>query len=97
MEVLKAYDWPGNVRELSNAIERAMVVGKKDSIQPEDLPLARRAGNSGGDALALEAIERRHIGSVLEQTDWNITRAAELLEIDRATVYNKIRKYDLKQ
>ena len=41
MDLLTAYDWPGNVRELSNAIERAMVVGKPPAIRPEDLPLRR--------------------------------------------------------
>ena len=98
MERLKAHDWPGNVRELSNAIERAMVVGKQESLQPEDLPLGQLGGNNArGEALALAEMEKQHIGSVLERTDWNITRAAELLEIDRATVYNKIKKYDLKE
>jgi two-component system response regulator HydG len=97
MAALQAHDWPGNVRELSNAIERAMVVGKHTAIQPGDLPLGPRAGNARGEALALAEMEKRHIGSVLERTDWNITRAAELLQIDRATVYNKIKKYGLKE
>ena len=96
MAVLQAHDWPGNVRELSNAIERAMVVGRKETIQPDDLPLSRRSGN-GSRGITLADMERRHIQSVLDSTDWNITRTAELLEIDRATVYNKIKKYQLKE
>jgi len=96
MAVLMAWDWPGNVRELSNAIERAMVVGREVAIQPEDLPVrigARRAANGQPDSLA--EVERRHINAVLDRTDWNITRSAEILGIDRVTVYNKIKKYGL--
>ena len=98
MERLMEHDWPGNVRELANAIERAMVVGAPPAIRAEDLPLptaARRAG-PGGDA-SLAEVEREHVAAVLERTGWNITRAAEILQIDRATVYNKIKRYDLRR
>jgi DNA-binding NtrC family response regulator len=97
MAVLEAYDWPGNVRELSNAIERAMVVGKTGEILPEDLPVGRPTRDGTGEADSLAEVERKHIASVLEGTDWNITRAAELLKIDRVTVYNKIKKYGLRR
>ncbi len=97
MELLVRHDWPGNIRELCNAIERAMVVGSPPEIRPEDLPLrgrtARRA--DAGDALA--QVERRNIAEVLERTDWNITRAAKILRIDRVTVYNKIKKFGLER
>ncbi len=96
MKVLVAYDWPGNVRELSNAIERAMVIGKGPAIQPADLPLrnhTRTVAASDGDSLA--EVEKRHIAAVLERTEWNISAAAQVLGIDRVTVYNKIRKYGL--
>ncbi len=96
MEVLTAYDWPGNVRELSNAIERAMVVGKPPVIRPQDLPV-RPAGATSGPGDSLLAVEKRHIAEVLERADWNITRAAETLGIDRVTVYNKIKKYGLRR
>jgi two-component system, NtrC family, response regulator HydG len=97
MKVLEGYDWPGNVRELSNAVERAMVVGKTDAILPEDLPVRRSMGGPAGAADSLAEVERRHIAAVLEGTGGNITRAAELLKIDRVTVYNKIKKYDLRR
>jgi DNA-binding NtrC family response regulator len=97
MAVLEAYDWPGNVRELSNAIERAMVVGKGRSIQPEDLPLRGAPRVPPAEADSLAEVERRHVASVLEKVDWNITRAAEALRVDRVTVYNKIKKYGLKR
>ncbi|MEJ2185058.1 MAG: sigma-54 dependent transcriptional regulator [Gemmatimonadota bacterium] len=95
MAMLEAYDWPGNVRELSNAIERAMVVGKQEAITPGDLPLGGRPRSPGNAPDSLADVEKLHIASVLDRTGWNITRAAELLGVDRTTVYNKIKKYDL--
>jgi len=100
LELLQDYDWPGNVRELANAIERAMVVGQPPEIRPEDLPLgAPRPAPTGEttEPVSLAELEKRHIASVLEQTGWNITRAAEVLGIDRVTVYNKIKKYGLRR
>ena len=98
MELLVAQDWPGNVRELSNAIERAMVVGTPPEIRPGDLPLrSTRAAGSGAGDVSLAEIEKRHIADVLERTGWNISRTAEILEIDRATIYNKIKRYGLER
>ncbi len=94
MDLLMAHPWPGNVRELSNAIERAMVVGKPPVIRPRDLPLRQQVAVAGR-ADSLSAVEQRHIAEVLERTEWNITQAAELLGVNRVTVYNKIRKYGL--
>jgi len=97
MDLLVAYDWPGNVRELSNAIERAIVVGTAPTIRPDDLPLrSPRALGTAGD-VSLAELERRHIADVLDRTAWNISRTAEILEVDRATVYNKIKKYGLER
>jgi two-component system response regulator HydG len=98
MELLVAQDWPGNVRELSNAIERAMVVGTPPEIRPADLPLrpSRAVGTGVGD-VSLAEMERRHIAEVLERAGWNISRAAEILDIDRATIYNKIKRYGLER
>ncbi len=96
MELLESHPWPGNVRELSNAIERAMVVGKPPHIRPADLPIyTTRPDTAGGDSLS--AVEHRHIASVLERTEGNVTRAAEILGVDRVTVYNKIKKYGLRR
>jgi DNA-binding NtrC family response regulator len=96
MEMLVGYDWPGNVRELSNAIERAMVVGKPPTVQPEDLPLKQRPREALGAEQSLAEMEKQHIAAVLEQTGGNVTRTAEILKIDRVTVYNKIKKYGLR-
>jgi DNA-binding NtrC family response regulator len=96
MAVLLAHDWPGNVRELANAIERAMVVGKPPAIRRPDLPVL--GGGVGGEppAKSLAEVEKRHIARILVEKEWNITRAAEMLEIDRATLYSKIKKYGLR-
>jgi DNA-binding NtrC family response regulator len=97
MDVLVRYNWPGNVRELENAIERAMVVGKPPAIRPEDLPFQLSDKNSLPHTGSLSAVEKNHISSVLEQYNWNISRSAEVLEIDRVTLYNKIHKYGLRK
>jgi DNA-binding NtrC family response regulator len=97
MDTIVRYNWPGNVRELENAIERAMVVGKPPAIRPEDLPYQLTEKNHLLPAGSLAAIEKAHIISVLEQNRWNISRSAEILQIDRVTLYNKIEKYGLKK
>jgi DNA-binding NtrC family response regulator len=92
------YPWPGNVRELENAIERAMVIGREPEIQAGDFPLqitSPAAPEEGGQAL--EDVERGHILRVLEACDWNQTRAAKTLGIDRVTLYNKIKKYGFRK
>ena len=94
LDEMMLYDWPGNVRELQNAVERAVVVGKRRKIQPEDLPFCLApAGLPTGSAL--KDVERAHIARVLEENQWNVARSARILEIDRSTLYTKIRRYNL--
>ncbi len=102
--VLLSYRWPGNVRELENAIERAMVVGKGPVLEVKDLPVSARngaGGNGDGDSEApprsLQALEKDHIGRVLHDCNGNITLAARVLGIDRATLYNKLKRYGLRR
>ena len=101
MRVLMEYNWPGNVRQLENAIEHALVVGRGLEILVQDLPgnLARKECfelNSTGD-LSMESAEKEHILKILKSYDWNIKLTAEVLRINRVTLYNKIKKYDLKK
>lgn len=96
MEILLNHSWPGNVRELENAIERAMVVGKAPEIRPEDLSFSYDK-NFSSISDSLEEVEKNHIAKVLRKYDWNITKAAAALEIDRVTLHNKIKKYGLQK
>ncbi|MEO0106477.1 MAG: sigma-54 dependent transcriptional regulator [candidate division WOR-3 bacterium] len=101
MELLLSYDWPGNVRELENVIEHAVVVAKGKEILKKDLPknLTDRFSVSrfANRDLRLDAIEREHILNVLKIYDWNIKKVAQVLGINRVTLYNKIKKYGLKK
>jgi len=99
LKTLMEYHWPGNVRELENVIERAMVVCKENIIGPEDLHLIKRvpSGESPGYNKTIRAVEREHILKILKENHWNIQRSAEVLDIDRVTLYNKIKKYGLKE
>lgn len=92
---LENYDFPGNVRELENMIERAVVIGNGKEIRAKDLPLDENSEEKTVESL--NDIEKNHIRSILEKYNWNISRAAKALRVDRATLYNKIKKYDLKQ
>ena len=97
MNILTDYDWPGNVRELENAMERSVVICKEKDIQPAHLPFSNARLEEGGSSGSLEAIQMHHIKKVLEQTDWNISKASILLQVDRATLYNKIKKFNLQK
>jgi DNA-binding NtrC family response regulator len=101
LAILTAYSWPGNVRELENAIERAVALAPGAELTPDDLP--QRIKNSGGIAafiarssqhhLTLREIERDYILETLRKTSGNKTRAAELLGLDRKTLYRKLDEY----
>jgi len=97
MDEMMLYEWPGNVRELENAIERAVVIGKGRKIVPKDLPIFRQEFIQPAADHSLKSVEREHIVHVLDKTQWNISRSAEILGIDRTTLYNKIRRYRIKR
>ena len=99
MDFLVHYDWPGNVRELENAMERAMVIGKVDTIIVDDLPFHVSANNFSNDenGKSLSAMEKKYIFKILNENNWNISRSASVLEIDRVTLYNKINEFTLKR
>jgi DNA-binding NtrC family response regulator len=95
MRHLEAFEYPGNVRELENMIERAIVVGNGKVIRLRDLPMGKEVMSSSIESL--DELERKHILKILEKYKWNISRASKALNVDRATLYNKIKKYELKQ
>lgn len=104
VRTLVAYDWPGNVRELESAIEYAVLHARGNEIVPDDLPVklqsdqVRSAARSPLSALfedlpALDELERRYLLYVLEVAGGNRTRAAEVLGIDRRTLYRMIERH----
>jgi len=97
LKLLMDYDWPGNVRELENVIERALVIGRGKEIVTEDLPFSRKQLGPETMPNSLKLMEKMHIKKILEETDWNISKSARLLEIDRQTLYNKIAKYKIEK
>ncbi len=100
MRLLMSQEWPGNVRELRNVLERAVVVASGEVIQADDLGLAAPITALGTGPLgmvSLEEVEKRHIANVLLETGGNISQAARVLAINRATLYNKIKRYHLRR
>jgi DNA-binding NtrC family response regulator len=94
--LLLRYNWPGNVRQLKNIIERACILAADRIIQPSDLPESIRGAEVPifqTPIASLGVIERAHILRVLEHCGGNKKAAAELLEIDRSTLYAKLRQY----
>jgi DNA-binding NtrC family response regulator len=111
MAAMQRYDWPGNVRELENAVERAVVLSRKLQVEVEDLPDPVQFYNGKAPTphasdkdvndrpmtleAALEVPERRIIEAALKRNDWNRQSTAAELDINRTTLYKKMRKYRL--
>jgi DNA-binding NtrC family response regulator len=106
MDCLLQYAWPGNVRELENVIERAVLLSKNSLIDTEDLPpaLLESCRRIQPDSLpvrslkkALEAPERSIIEAALEAHQWNRQETARALQINRTTLYKKMKQYGLEK
>lgn len=100
------YSWPGNVRQLESAIERALLLAEGDEITSEDLPLEIRQTahieGTGGfklppEGISFEELERSLIIQAMEQTGWNITRAAKLLGLSFRTMQYRLDKFGIKR
>jgi DNA-binding NtrC family response regulator len=91
---IREFNFPGNIRELENMIERAIVVGNGKKITLKDLPMEKSFVSSTAESL--DEFEKAFILQILNKYDWNISRTARALKVDRVTLYNKIKKYDLK-
>ena len=92
---LEEFSFPGNIRELENMIERAIVVGNGKKITLKDLPIGKTESTPSFECLG--DIEKNHVEQILNKYNWNISATAKALKVDRVTLYNKIKKYNLKQ
>ncbi len=94
--ILMSYAWPGNVRELRNVIERAVVIARGRMIGAEELTfLAPVAPECQLGTMTLQEVELSHVKAALETCNWNISRAAKQLGIDRSTLNRKIKRHNL--
>lgn len=96
LEAMKRYAWPGNVRELKNVLERAVTFNDTGVMQAEELELGEEGEPSptplpGGEG-SLDLMEKEHIIKVLRETGGNKKKAAEILGIERRTLYNKAKR-----
>jgi transcriptional regulator with PAS, ATPase and Fis domain len=105
LEALERHDWPGNVRELRNVIERAILLETTDKIGLRSIVIETThvqetagapAGGRAGD-FSLEKAERELIARALRETGWQKTQAASLLGITRATLYAKVKQYNIQR
>ncbi|MGH7556896.1 MAG: sigma-54-dependent transcriptional regulator, partial [Gemmatimonadota bacterium] len=101
---LEAYGWPGNVRELRNVLQRAMILSPGPTLRPSDLPALAAPPETGVEdpiralrraGLSLADVEREYYRAALEETGWNLTRAAAALDVHRNTVRRKIAELGL--
>jgi two-component system, NtrC family, nitrogen regulation response regulator NtrX len=105
LERLQGYDWPGNVRELKNVLERAIILGgRAGPIEADDLPgyLAsprELTRPTEGETLRdyLRRAERGYVQQVLDEAEWNVTRAAAVLGLERTHLHRKIREHGLRR
>jgi DNA-binding NtrC family response regulator len=93
-----AYSWPGNVRELENVIERSVTMNEGSSLKPEDLPERLRSGNYAAvvlnqareNQMTLRQLGQVYVAETLRRAGGNKSRAAEMLDVDRKTLYRKL-------
>jgi DNA-binding NtrC family response regulator len=97
MELLKSYDWPGNVRELENAVERAVVLSKSRTLGKEDFAFLRTDPSPTSTPRSLREMEKTYVQQILEDSDWNITHASKILDINRVTLHKMIKRLNLKR
>jgi len=105
LERLLNYDYPGNIRELENILEHALIICQQDIIESRHLPLSLHekapqpepsdSGISSDLRDSMEEEEKRRIYEVLRSHNWNRSRAARELNIDRTTLWRKMKKYQL--
>jgi len=96
MEIFLKHSWPGNVRELENVIDHAIIIAKQDKIFPRDLPqslLQRTISTSTQELITLQDYEKDLILKTLKETNWNKHKTSKRLNINRSTLYGKMKRY----
>lgn len=100
LQMLAAYDWPGNIRELRNVIERLVIMNSSSTITHRSIVLGESARSDYFSFNTLrearESFERDFIMRKLEENNWNISKTAEVLDIERSNLHRKIKAYDIK-
>jgi two-component system nitrogen regulation response regulator NtrX len=100
LKLLEAYDWPGNIRELRNVIERVVIMTPADTVTPKNIVIGESARSDyftfGTLREARDSFEKDFITKKLEENNWNISRTAELLNIERSNLHKKIKAYNIK-
>ena len=100
LKILMDHEWPGNVRELENTIERAMVTCRGRVLTEDDLAFLAQSGASSRPwsvpaGMTLQEMEKRLIAATIQHTGGNIKESASILGIDRSTLYEKIKRYEI--
>jgi len=100
LKMLEAYDWPGNIRELRNVIERLVIMNPSNTITPKNLVIGELARSDYFSFKTLrearESFEKDFIIKKLEENNWNISKTAEVLDVERSNLHRKIKAYDIK-
>jgi DNA-binding NtrC family response regulator len=101
-EMLSNHGWPGNVRELENMVERAIALNTSGMLTAADFGeyMTKKESRSAlfsGDLVSLEEIERQYISHVIDRCNGNMSRAAEVLQIDRRTLYRMMERFSSKE
>jgi Nif-specific regulatory protein len=107
LDTLLNYDWPGNVRELQNVIERAVILCAGEVVTEDDIQLSalgstptrgpQELGSRGFREVSLDILEREHIMATLDRTNWNKSKASQILGIERSTLDRKLKRYQVKR
>ncbi|MCA9070451.1 MAG: sigma-54-dependent Fis family transcriptional regulator, partial [Planctomycetaceae bacterium] len=107
LESLLHYHWPGNVRELQNVVERSVILCQGKEVTASDIQLSTLRAEkedhpdmttpAGYREISLEVLEKEHILATLDWTDWNKSKAAQILGIERSTLDRKLKRYRMRR
>ncbi len=107
LESLLHYNWPGNVRELQNVVERSVILCQGKEVTAADIQLSTLRAEkderldmttpAGYRSISLEVLEKEHILATLDWTDWNKSKAAQILGIERSTLDRKLKRYRMRR